>query len=506
MIRAYESKQTGGAGGFGGRMAAQQANSAPPKTRFIPATQILLFIGGNEYPKIMIEPLPEYQARRTAWLEKQTLLNRRFVSIGNARLAVAAAAALGAYLAYGPAIVSAWWLLAPLAAFVALLVWHERVIHRRTFSERALRYYDRGLARLSNQWQGTGETGERFRDANHVYAEDLDLFGKGGLFELLSTARTAAGEDTLAQWLLHPASQADATARQQAIRELSTKLDLREDIALLGEDIRSQVRAAALSNWGSRPPAKINPVLRPLAFILSLAALFFGLAKLFQFLPAWPLLLVLVAHFALLYANRRTVSQILGAVDTPASHLAILTLLIQRIEGEQFSSPLLLELLARLRVGNLPAASQIRRLERWIEMLGAGPLMALLSWYLLWRLQIALAIEAWRRVSGPHIGEWITALAEFEALSSLASLTFERPSWTFPELVETNEASFESAGLRHPLIDEQRAISNDVTLNGSPRLLIVSGSNMSGKSTLLRAIGLNTVLAWAGAPVSAARL
>ncbi len=464
------------------------------------------------YARRMIEPAPEYEARRAAWLQRQALLNRQFIAIGNSRLAVAVVALLLAWLAYGPGVVSAWWLLAPLAAFLALVVRHERVMRNRTFAERGLRYYTRALDRLNNQWQGKGETGERFRDVNHVYAEDLDLFGKGGLFELLSTARTAAGEDALARWLLKPASQEDAAARQQAVRELSARLDLREDLALLGEDVRSQVRAETITQWGLRSAEPISPVLRPLAFGLSLATLVFAVGKLFHVLPALPLVIALVANLVLLYLTRNTVAQILGSVDTPASHLAILVLLIQRIEGERFESPLLRQLLERLTASHLAAAHQIRRLGRWIEMLGTPPVVALaIEWFLLWRLQVAFAIEAWRRISGPHIGGWIKALGEFEALSALASLTFERPVWSFPELLQTdllraNQASFEAVGLRHPLMDELRAVPNDVALNISPRLLIVSGSNMSGKSTLLRAIGLNTVLAWAGAPVSAVRL
>ena len=456
----------------------------------------------------MIDPLPEYEARRAAWLTKQAFFDRQFISIGNARLAVGIATVLLAWLAYGEALLSAWWLLVPPAAFPALVVWHERVMRSRTFAARGLRHYGQALNRLRNQWQGKGETGERFRDASHVYAEDLDLFGKGGLFELLSTARTAAGEDALAQWLLQPAPHKEAAARQQAVRELSAHLDLREDFALLGEDVRSQVRADLITQWGARPPIQFNRLLPPLAFVLSIAALIFALGLLFRLSPAWPLAAVLVVNLGLLYKTRKAVAQIVAAVDTPASHLSILALLIQRIENEVFQAPLLRQLLERLRAGNLPAASQIRRLGRWIEMLGMSshPLMKIVEWGLLWRLQVAFAIEAWRRVSGPHIGEWIRALGEFEALSALGSLKFERPAWIFPELLETNRASFVASGLCHPLIEESRAVANNVALNASPRLLIVSGSNMSGKSTLLRAIGLNTVLAWAGAPVNAAQL
>ena len=197
-----------------------------------------------------MEPQSEYEARRSAWLAKQSVLQREFIRLGNARLLLAVTTGLLAWFAYGSSMFSAWWLLLPLAAFVVSVMLHTRVVSRRTCAERARRYYDRALARLANQWQGKGEAGERFRDANHVYAEDLDLFGKASLFELLCTARTAAGEDALAQCLLQPANAEAASGRQQAVRELSMKLDLREDLALLGEDVRSQVRADVLTRWG----------------------------------------------------------------------------------------------------------------------------------------------------------------------------------------------------------------------------------------------------------------
>jgi len=454
------------------------------------------------------EPFPEYEARHAAWLAKDKLFHRQFILLGNWRLAVAVAAAALAWLAFGRELLSAWWLLVPVAAFLSLVVWHQRVIRGRTLAARALRYYGRALDRLKDQWQGKGEQGERFRDANHVYAEDLDLFGKGGLFELLCTARTVAGEDALADWLLHPAAQAEAKARQQAARELSARLDLREDIALLGEDVRSGMRASVITGWGASPPIPFPPFLRPLSLALSIVALICGIGALFHALPKWPLAVVLGANAAVIYLTRAAVDRILATVDSPANHLAILALLIQRLEQERFDAPRLQQLTDRLRVGGVPAALQIRRLERLIDLLGMSshPLMRLVLWFLLWRVQVALAIESWRRDAGSHLGEWIQALGEFEALSSLASLTFERQTWTFPELLPEPGAIFDAKALRHPLIAECRCVPNDVVLNGAPRLLIVSGSNMSGKSTLLRSLGLNTVLAWAGAPVNASRL
>ena len=460
------------------------------------------------YPRRVSEPLPEYEARRDAWLAKQNVVQRQVIRLGNVRLCLGVLTAVIAWLAYEQSAISAWWLFIPLLAIVALFAVHARLARQRAFAERGLRYYDRAIDRIRNRWQGKGEPGDRFRDPSHVYAEDLDLFGKGGLFELLCTARTAAGEDALAQYLLRPATLDETANRQQAVRELSSRLDLREDLALLGEDVRAQVRAEILTQWGSRPAIPFPAILRILAPVLAVAAATLTFAFFLQWLPLWPLGIALLVNGSIVYLTRHTVSQIVASVETPANHLAILALLIQRIEQEKFTSPKLQSLVEQLQVGGLPAAAQISRLERWIDWLGAGshPLIKIVQLALLWPLQVAFAIEMWRRRSGTHIGEWISALGEFEALSSIASLSFERPAWPFPELRSPAQASFTAKALRHPLIDEHRCIPNDVTLSGSPRLLIISGSNMSGKSTLLRTIGLNTVLAWAGAPVNAQQL
>ncbi len=447
-------------------------------------------------------PLSEYEARRAAWVAKQSLLQIEFNRLGNARLGLGLLTILLAWLAYG------WWVAVPVVAIVGLFAQHARVTRRRKFAERGIRYYDRAIDRVKNQWQGKGEAGERFRDANHVYAEDLDIFGKGSLFELLSTARTAAGEARLADWLLRPASREETAARQEAVRELSGRLDLREDIALLGEDIRAEVEAEVLTRWGSRAPIAFPGAIRPLALVLSATALALSVAFVLQRIPLWPLALVVAVNGLIVYLTRPITTQILGSVDTPASHLAILALLIERIEKEEFQAPLLQEWMKPFQVNGQPAALQLKKLERLVEWLGgdSNPVAKLIQAALLWPLQVSLAIEMWRRQSGAHIGEWIEALGRFEAVSALATLAFERPTWTFPELLSPAEAHFVAKELRHPLLAEERCIPNDVTLDGSPRLLIVSGSNMSGKSTLLRTIGLNTVLAWAGAPVNAREL
>src|SRR5579884_290510 len=219
-----------------------------------------------------MDPREAYTSRQQHWQGEGARSQRLFLAIGNERVAVAVAAIVIALLSFWRGWISAWWLLAPLAAFIALMIWHERVVRRRDFAERAIRYYERGLARLSDRWSGTGNAGESFRDAAHVYAEDLDIFGKGSLFELISTARTGAGERTLARWLLAPADRAEALDRQAAVRELCARLDLREDLALLGEDIRAEVHADTLNAWGAEPPVVFSRTARAIALALSVAS------------------------------------------------------------------------------------------------------------------------------------------------------------------------------------------------------------------------------------------
>jgi len=206
-----------------------------------------------------VSPLAEYRVRLDDRRRASQRLEKEFRRIGNARLAAAFAAVVVAFFVFGEVWISVWWLLLPLAVFGALVVVHARVVERLERSKRAIQFYERGSARLEDRWIGTGETGERFRNPSHVYSEDLDLFGKGSLFELLSTARTRAGEDFLASWLLAPASADEVTARHEAVRELRAMLDLREDLAVLGATVRSGLDPDAAAAWGEAPEVRFPP-------------------------------------------------------------------------------------------------------------------------------------------------------------------------------------------------------------------------------------------------------
>jgi len=361
------------------------------------------------------------------------------------------------------------------------------------------------LARLENHWMGTGETGERYRDPSHVYEEDLDIFGKGSLFELLCTARTRSGEDTLARWLLAPASRDKAAQRQKAVGELRGRLDLREDLAVLGDAVRSGIDSEMAARWGKAPAVEFPTGAPLIAALLATAVLVTFSLYMASVIKRTP---VLAAVFITLgygfFLGSRTL-QVAGSVNSPARDLAILAKLMNRLESDHFEALLLQRLQEELGASGLVASLQISKLERLVARLDwqRNIVFTFIAMALLWSAQIAMAIERWRRISGPHISDWISVVGEFEALIALAGYSYEHPHDSFPELLDGTAGRLEASRLGHPLMTESQCVPNDVRLGGDLRLLIVSGSNMSGKSTLLRAVGLNVVLAWAGAPVRA---
>ncbi|MBI1766576.1 MAG: DNA mismatch repair protein MutS [Acidobacteria bacterium] len=459
-------------------------------------------------PAFITDPLAEYTNRLAARRARvaaeearsQTLWKwRRIVFvIGLATLAIGFAGWL-----------SAWWLALPVVVFIALMVKHQQMREAKAEAERAVQFYEYCLSRLDEQqlsWAGRGNLGARFANPQHPYAEDLDLFGQGSLFELLCTARTRAGEERLAGWLLAPTSIPEINQRQQAVDELRAKLDLREDLALLGEEMRTGIHHTELAAWGNGTPTFTSRGIQLCALLLSLFAL---PAVALWFVYGWGQLafaaLLLLTLFLL--RVRADVAHAISAVERPSRDLKLLVQLLARFEQERFVSPRLKQLRAELEAEGLSPSQQIARLHRLCERLDwtRNQLVAPLAFVLLIPVHIALGIERWRARYGRQIARWLDALAELEALNSLAGYAYEHPDDPFPELVE-GVCCYEGTQLGHPLIPAARCVRNDVRLDAQNQLLIISGSNMSGKSTLMRTVGVNVVLALAGAPVRAKRL
>jgi hypothetical protein len=378
-------------------------------------------------------------------------------------------------------------------------IWHVRIEAARNAARRGIRFYQSGLERLDGTWLGKGSPGTEFLDSHHPYAADLDMFGAGSLFELVNAAHTQIGRTTLAAWLLEPASPEEIVARQEAIKELSPKVDLRERLGFLAAEAQSWIPTETLLSWARQPRLLKSDPVRVTAFCLPWASLALLLAG------QWPWCLgALSVQYALGRFYKRRVEKVTRTLGLVQHDLKCLADMFECVEAGNFNS----ERLRRIEgeSGGVRASEAIQRLATlysWIAS-GGNPLIAAIRGWFLLETQIAFAVEIWRARFGMMVAHWLRKLGEIEALSSLAGYAFEHPADPFPEFLPASApAQIQAEGLKHPLMAETKCVGNDVSLGPDCRLMVVSGSNMSGKSTYLRTIGVNLALALAGAPVRA---
>lgn len=453
-----------------------------------------------------VPPSEEYKRRLAANEASVRHFEKLHARMGGARLALAAMGIAIAWAALYSRVIAAAWVLVPIAAFVTLVAYHQTVRRGRARAERTVAFYRSRLARIEDRWMGTGSAGERFDDPHHVYASDLDLFGKGSVFELLSAARTRMGEDTLANWLLSPAAPDVVRSRHACLQDLRHRLDLREDVAVLGTHANVGVRPDSLTAWAEAPNTLTRPLARWAAWLLPVLA-----ACSVVVWQVWgtvtPLLLILVIEAGVLQAFKKSLRRMLQGTEAAFEDLQLFANLLLRIEREPFEAEPLRKLIGRLSSHTLPASRTIGRLATVVGFLEArrNPILAVFQVPLMYSLHTSLAAERWRAEHGAAMREWVRAMGELEALLSIAAYSHEHPDDPLPEIVD-GPACFDGTGLGHPLIPAPQCVRNDVSVCGATRVLLVSGSNMSGKSTLLRTVGINTVLAMAGAPVRARRL
>ena len=411
------------------------------------------------------------------------------------------------YLTFGIHLFPLWVVFLPgIAALVAYGEARKRDRRARD-SDRLLDLYQRGLQRVKHEWMGKGDPGLDLEMANHLSAQDLDLFGEGSLFELLCEVQTPAGRDALAQWLQTPASPEEVISRQHAVRSLRDRIDLRERLALLRDDRASEYSWNSLRNWPTGSPVHFPRLTPWLALLLSLslagmaACGWFGVIEPVDALRMMALIGILEGSLA--FSLRSRVLLVLENLRLPARRLESLRQMCLLLERERPESPWLLQMQQKLQ----GSAKQIAGLQYLVRMreLRDNEYFFWLLFPLLWNTQWTMRIERWRQTHGHELLQYLLVLGEFEALMSIAVHAYENPADPFPELLGEGPR-FEAIGMGHPLMDVRTCVRNDLTLGGEKRFFLVTGSNMSGKSTLLRAIGLNATLARMGAPVRAARL
>ena len=494
----------------------------------------------------------EFWDRAQKRLTEASALLGRVRRISTARLAVVVAALALALGAGEAGLWSHWWIVIPGVSFVWLAFVHERLWNRARGEHHVAQLYHRAALRVDRDTEGepgspdtpaaairrggtpahrnTVDEDHRLANRRHRISElgeshlgdHLDLFGSGGLFERLADWRTDAGGETLAGWLLQPAPPAEVASRQVAIRELASRIQIQETLAASGclepwPNARSSVvldwlgsggaardatepRAAGEGEEGSEPARrKTEALLGGLTTLLSVVSML-GLFRWLSVGDASLFLGAVTLSAALGLWLRSRVREQEAALSLMESEIAGIRQIALSVTSQGFDSPLLGKLSGRLARADA-ALLKLERLQlrlRSRRNLLFAPVAALLFW----GTHHTWAIDRWRRRYQRQAREWIRAAGDFDALLALAQYAIERPGHVFPEFDDL--PGLEARGLGHPLIPEARLQRNDVRLGrGKADVLIVTGSNMSGKSTLLRTIGANFVLARMGAPVTA---
>jgi len=461
-------------------------------------------------------PLRDYRERLAALEEEGKVLEAEDDRLS--RLRGLTFLATGAGIVYGLAQPTAtiWAVTGGVGlVFLVFVALHARVSTRQFERERRVALCERALERIAGHYRAPDDEahrrGDEWMDPEHPYTGDLDVFGRASLFEQLNQTQTSGGAALLASWLKEPASADRARDRQRAAEELASLGELREDMALAGmragkvdRDVDRFLKwAAEPADFGKRGGAiaatSIAMVVATMA-LLAVSSVHAGI---------WTKIWVgaLVAQILFLMTMRPRVEPILVPVCVKQSPLGKYRELLALAEHAPFEHDALKALKERLSQDG-GASAQIERLERLVGLAsvrhnGFGLLIA--DIFLLWDIWLGWLIDRWRARSGPRVQGWLDTLAELEALASLGTFAYEHADYAWPELVDEGPR-FEAEQLGHPLIPSDQRVANDIQLTPEVRALMVTGSNMSGKSTMLRSVGVAAVLAQAGAPVCARSL
>ncbi|MEM7038910.1 MAG: DNA mismatch repair protein MutS, partial [Bacteroidota bacterium] len=400
-------------------------------------------------------------------------------------------------------------LLGFLLAFGTVVKWNLRVWREKRFFEHLRDLNVTEIARLNGEFEGLDE-GNEFADRTHPYSSDLDIYGAHSLWQLINRTTTSFGRNILSGWLNNAGTRAEIAERQAALAELHGEIDWRQEMEATGKMFEDPGESAdSLESWMQEKPfISANPYYPKLPlilgslFLLSLTALIMG------FIPWYVTVGQLALHMYINHRLSKPTEEIYKACDERTKVLKAYAALIERIEGKSFNANLLQGLQKGLQTSGKPAFAEIAALARILinlEVRLNGLPYFILNNSVFWDIIWIGRLESWKKAHGAAIMQWFTVIGKIEALNSLAGLHFAQDEWVFPEISESDlEVIGEELG--HPMLAIDNRVCNPVDLPESGRVWLVTGSNMSGKSTYLRTVGINAVLALTGAPVCARSL
>ena len=450
----------------------------------------------------------EKRAARYAHLaERQTKAANR---ISNYRLLTAFIGLAGAAALYrtGNFYLGAGFLLAAIVLFCYLVMEHGQLKKKRKYAIIFREINEQSLKRIKGEWIDFADTGEEFKDPEHPFAEDLDLFGEGSLFQWINTAVTYGGRQRMKEILLSPPEEGEVICRrQEAIEELAGRIGWRQRFLAEGKMISGCIQNPdVLFDWAERgiPSYRQSWKLWGVRILPAVTVLLGLFTLLFPPFPDYPVFIMLGVQYLLLRIGRKEREKVFEGLSGFHESIKLYEKMLYLFESRNFESPYLKELKKGLENENqLPAYKQIRRLGKIEDAISnrRNSYYFFMNILLLWDYQCEIRLEKWKEQSGRFLRRWLETIGELEALNSLAVIRFEHPKWVRPKFVD-QDLVFRARGMGHPLLPESR-VNNDLIIEKPETILLITGSNMSGKSTLLRTAGVNLVLAYAGAPVCA---
>lgn len=405
-------------------------------------------------------------------------------------------------------------LLGTVLIFIILIHKHEKLKEQKKYTEILYEINENSLNRLNGEWKDFKDRGEEYKNENHRFSEDLDIFGKGSLFQLVNTSNTFIGRKKLVELFTEPIKKGSEIYRNQnAIKALSQKLDWRQ---------RFQAEGMVLKNENSKTDELNNPedlfkwakeenefFRKPIVIFLArilpiLTITFLILAIAVPWVPYYPFYLLLCCQVFLLMIVSKDTAKVFALSNKYKYVIKAYEKMLKLVEDEEFDSSYLDNLKKDLTDNkNQKAYQQIKGLVNVVDMIDMrhSEIYLLFNILVLWDYQCQITLEGWKRRTGVNLKNWLTTIGEFEALSSLSLLHIDNPSWAMPRISD-EICDFEATDIGHPLLSSERVVSS-FQVNMPSGVLLITGSNMSGKSTLLRTAGINLVLAYTGAPVCA---
>lgn len=468
------------------------------------------FLRKNLQRKLMpdLPPTPaHYTDRADAFAARARQERRRYNRFSLLRLLTFIAALVLVIL-----LISWQWLTGLIVALVLIIAfarfvrWHQQLLARAEFLEHMARINRAESAALEYDYQHFAAGGP-YTDPGHPYSLDLDIFGPYSLFQYLNRSTTAVGAERLARWLQAPAPTNEVQQRQRAVAALAPQVEWRQTLQAIGANLNDELRYRdQLLGWleaapvvAGRPWLRRSLWLVPLLMSGVVAGLFLGL-------PWGVALLFLLVPGLILRQHTEAVNRLHAHTAYAGGVLNRYSALIAHVESADFQEPRLQQLQAAFRGEHAVASTAIRQLAYAISQLDVryNIFAILLEFSLLWSLQWAYRLDRWKAAHRAALPAWFEALAELEALLSLGNLHYNQPDWCFPALTDAPELTAEALG--HPLIRNSIRVTNEIQMPTHGHIHLITGSNMAGKSTWLRTVGINIVLALAGAPVCARQL